>query len=117
MFSKLDEVESRYEEVNLQLQRPDIASNQTQYRTYMKELSELEKVVTVYREYKKKKAELESNKELLNESDPEFREMAKEEVKRLDKEVPALEERLKILLIPKDPNDDKNIILEIRAGA
>ena len=117
MFSKLDEVESRYEEVNLQLQRPDIASNQTQYRAYMKELSDLEKVVSVYREYKKKKEELDSNKALLNENDQELREMAKEEIKRLDKEVPALEDRLKILLIPKDPNDDKNIILEIRAGA
>jgi peptide chain release factor 1 len=118
MFSKLDEVESRYEEVNLQLQRPDVASNQTQYRAYMKELSDLEKIVTVYREFKKKRGDIQANKEMLGtETDEELREMAKEEIRQLEPEVTALEERLKILLIPKDPNDDKNIILEIRAGA
>lgn len=118
MFKKLEEVESRYELVNLQLQKPDIASNQTQYRAYMKELSDLEKVVSVFREYKKKKSELEANRKLINEeSDPDIREMAKEENKDLEKQLPDFEERLKILLLPKDPNDDKNIILEIRAGA
>jgi peptide chain release factor 1 len=118
MFKKLDEVENRYEMVNLQLQKPDIASNQGQYRAFMKELADLEKVVVVYREYKKKKAELNSNKELLGaESDPEIREMAKEEIRGLEKEIPEFEERLKILLLPKDANDEKNIILEIRAGA
>lgn len=118
MFSKLDEVESRYEEVNMQLQRPDVASNQKQYRAYMKELSDLEKVVFAYREFKKKKADLQSSKEMLAvESDEELREMAKEEIRQLEPELLALEERLKILLIPKDPNDDKNVILEIRAGA
>jgi peptide chain release factor 1 len=118
MFSKLDEVESRYEEVNLQLQRPDVASNQTQYRAYMKELSDLEKVVTVYREFKKKRGDIQANKEMLGtETDEELREMAKEEIRQLEPQVAELEERLKILLIPKDPNDDKNIILEIRAGA
>lgn len=118
MYSKLDEVENRYEEVNLQLQRPDIASNQTQYRNFMKELAELEKVVVVYRTYKKKKAELASNKQLYGtENDPEIREMAKEEIRSLEKELSELDEQLKVLLLPKDPNDDKNIILEIRAGA
>jgi peptide chain release factor 1 len=118
MFSKLDEVESRYEQVNLQLQRPDIASDQKQYRAYMKELADLEKIVTVYREFKKKKADLDANKEMLaTEQDAELREMAKEEIRELEPAITALEERLKILLIPKDPNDDKNIILEIRAGA
>lgn len=118
MFSKLDEVESRYEEVNMQLQKPDIASNQKQYRAFMKELADLEKVVVLYRDYKKKKSNLDSNKEMLaNESDEEIREMAKEEIKQIESELPALEEQLKIALIPKDPNDDKNIIIEIRAGA
>jgi peptide chain release factor 1 len=118
MFSKLNEVESRYEEVNLQLQRPDVASNQIKYRAYMKELSDLEKIVTVYREYKKKTGDIKANKEMLGtETDEELREMAKEENRTLEREVADLEERLKILLIPKDPNDDKNIILEIRAGA
>lgn len=118
MFSKLAEVESRYEEVNMALQRPDIASNQTQYRAFMKELGSLEKIVFVYREYKKKKAGLQDSKDLFAaEQDTEMREMIREEVKELEAALPLLEEQLKILLIPKDPNDDKNIILEIRAGA
>jgi peptide chain release factor 1 len=118
MFSKLEEVESRYEEVNMKLQRPDIASDQTQYRSLMKELSDLEKVVVGYREFKKKKSELQENKEILeNEQDPDMREMAKEEIKSIEAVLPDLEQQLKILLIPKDPNDDKNIILELRAGA
>lgn len=118
MFSKLDEVESRYEEVNMALQRPDIASNQTQYRALMKELGNLEKIVLVYRDYKKKTENLKASKELLTaEQDPEMREMIREEVKELEAALPDLETQLKILLIPKDPNDDKNIILEIRAGA
>jgi peptide chain release factor 1 len=118
MFSKLDEVDSRYEEVNMQLQRPDVAANQKQYRAFMKELSDLEKIVVVYREFKRKKADLKSNKEMLaTETDSEMREMAKEEIKQLESDLVELEARLKILLIPKDPNDDKNIILEIRAGA
>ena len=72
MFSKLDQVESRYEEVNLALQRPDVASNQKQYRSLMKELSDLEKIVVLYRDFKKKTANLKVSKELLtNETDPE----------------------------------------------
>ncbi|MEK2643727.1 peptide chain release factor 1 [Bdellovibrio sp. BCCA] len=118
MFSKLDEVESRYEEVNMALQRPDIASNQTQYRALMKELGNLEKIVVPYRDFKKKSENLKASKELLTaEQDPEMRELIREEVKELEAELPALEHELKIALIPKDPNDDKNIILEIRAGA
>lgn len=118
MFSKLAEVESRYEEVNMALQRPDIASNQTQYRALMKELGSLEKIVLVYREFKKKTASLKDSKELFAaESDSEMREMIREEIKELEAALPELEEQLKILLIPKDPNDDKNTILEIRAGA
>ena len=118
MFSKLEEVESRYEEVNMSLQRPDIASNQTQYRALMKELGNLEKIVIPFRDYKKKTANLKASKELLTaEQDPEMRELIREEVKELEAALPELEEQLKIALIPKDPNDDKNIILEIRAGA
>ncbi len=118
MFSKLDEVESRYEEVNMALQRPDIASNQTQYRALMKELGNLEKIVLVYRDYKKKIENLKASKELLTaEQDSEMRELIREEVKELEVALPELEHQLKIALIPKDPNDDKNIILEIRAGA
>nr|BFD57956.1 peptide chain release factor 1 [Bdellovibrio sp. CKG001]BFD61383.1 peptide chain release factor 1 [Bdellovibrio sp. HM001] len=118
MFSKLDAVESRYEEVNMALQRPDIASNQTQYRALMKELGNLEKIVLVYRDYKKKTENLKASKELLTaEQDSEMRELIREEVKELEAELPELEHQLKVALIPKDPNDDKNTILEIRAGA
>lgn len=118
MFSKLNEVESRYEQVQLSLQKPDIASNQKQYRSLMKELSDLEKIVVVYRDFKKKTQSLKENKELYtSESDAEMKELLREEIKELEAAIPALEDQLKILLIPKDPNDDKNIILEIRAGA
>lgn len=118
MFSKLEEVESRYEEVNMQLQKPDVASNQKQYRTLMKELSDLEKIVVIFRNYKKLKKEHAENVHMINtENDPELREMVKEEIKALDAQIPVIEEQLKLSLIPKDPNDEKNIILEIRAGA
>lgn len=118
MFSKLDEVESRYEQVNLSLQRPDVASDQKKYRGLMKELADLEKVVFLYRDYKKKMAALKDNKELLTaESDNEMKEMFREEIRDLETAIPDLEAKLKLALIPKDPNDDKNIILEIRAGA
>lgn len=117
MFSKLSEVESRYEEVNLQLQRPDIASNQNQYRSLMKELATLEKVVIFYREYKKKKEAYDSNVALLqSEKDPEMRELLKEEIKQLEADIPPMEEELKIILLPKDPNNEKDILIEIRAG-
>jgi peptide chain release factor 1 len=96
MFSKLDEVESRYEEVNMALQRPDIASNQTQYRALMKELGNLEKIVLVYREYKTKVKSLKSSKELLTaEQDSEMRELIREEVKELEVALPDLEQQLK----------------------
>ncbi|MCK6596864.1 MAG: peptide chain release factor 1 [Bdellovibrionaceae bacterium] len=118
MFSKLDEVESRYEQVNMSLQRPDIASDQKQYRSLMKELADLEKVVVVYRDYKTKVKSLRSSKELLTaESDQEMKELIREEIRELETAIPTIEDNLKILLIPKDPNDEKNIILEIRAGA
>lgn len=117
MFSKLSEVESRYEEVNLQLQRPDIASNQGQYRSLMKELSGLEKVVSFYRSYMKKKHDLDSNLELLQaEKDPEMRDLLKEEIKVLEAEIPTMEQELKILLLPKDPNSEKDVLIEVRAG-
>ncbi len=118
MFSKLDQVESRYEEVNLSLQRPDIAADQKKYRALMKELSDLEKIVVLYRDFKIKTKALKENKELLtNESDAEMKEMIREELKELEAAIPQLQESLKLALLPKDPNDDKNILLEIRAGA
>ncbi len=118
MFSKLSEVESRYEQVNMALQRPDVASDMKTYRSLMKELSDLEKVVVIYREYKTKNESLKANKDMLmGESDHEMREMLREEIRELETQIPVLEQNLKLALIPKDPKDDKNIILEIRAGA
>ncbi|MBX3020535.1 MAG: peptide chain release factor 1 [Bdellovibrionales bacterium] len=118
MFDKLYEVEKRYEQIQASLMEPGVADNQQRYRSLMKEMSDLEKVVVVFRDYKKTKSELEGNKEiLLTENDEDLRAMAKEEIAPLEAKVGELEEQLKILLLPKDPNDDKNIILEIRAGA
>lgn len=118
MFSKLDEVENRYEQVQMMLQKPDIASDQKQYRSLMKELANLEKIVTVYRDFRTKTNTIDSNKKLLGiETDSEMKELLKEEIKEIETLMPAIELELKLLLIPKDPNDDKNIILEIRAGA
>lgn len=118
MFAKLNEVEKRYEQVQQSLMEPGVANNQERYRNMMKELSSLKEVVDVFREYKKTKSDIEGNKEILgSENDPDLREMAKEELSGLEKDIVRLEDQLKILLLPKDPNDDKNIILEIRAGA
>jgi len=118
MFGKLDEVESRFEQITQDLQRPGITDDQSKYRKMMKELSDLELVVKAYRQYKIDKRQLQESKDLLaSENDAELRAMAKEEITELEKSVAALESELKILLLPKDPNDDKNIILEIRAGA
>ena len=118
MFDKLTEVEKRFEQIQQALMEPGVTDNQERYRGMMKELSDLEKVVSSFREFKKTRTELEGNKQILEtENDAEMREMAKEEINTLEKRKTALEEELKILLLPKDPNDDKNIILEIRAGA
>lgn len=118
MFEKLHEVEKRYEQIQASLMEPGVANNQERYRSLMKEMSDLEKVVVVFRDYKKAKGELEGNKQLLEtENDEVLREMAKEEIGTLEPRLSTLEGELKILLLPKDPNDDKNIIMEIRAGA
>ena len=118
MFQKLDEVESRYERVNLELQNPDVSSDQKKYRELMKELAELQPVVTTFRQYRSVKGQIEDSKQMLeSESDADLRQMAKEELSSLEKEFETLEERLKLQLLPKDPNDEKNIVLEIRAGA
>jgi peptide chain release factor 1 len=118
MFGKLEEVEKRYEQIQASLMEPGVANNQERFRGMMKELSDLEKVVMPYREYKKIKSDLDGNKQILaSENDPDLREMAKDEIGGLESQLEKLEADLKILLLPKDPNDDKNIILEIRAGA
>ena len=118
MFDKLGSVESRFEQLNIQLQDPDVTGNQEKYKNLMKEYSDLEPVVKAFRTYKKMKQEIEDNKFLIDtEKDEDLRDMAKEELSELQAGLPAIEQELKLLLLPKDPNDDKNVILELRAGA
>lgn len=118
MFDKLEEVVHRYESITHQLQNPSVVSNQEKFRSLMKEHRDLEKIVFPFQEFKKLKKELEENKELLSaEKDAELREMVREEVQSAEARILVLEEQLKLALLPKDPNDDKNIILEVRAGA
>jgi peptide chain release factor 1 len=118
MFTKLDDVDSRFERVSMKLQDPSITTDQGQYRILMKEHADLTPIVTAYRRYKLVAAELAGAKSLVeNEKDPDLRQMAKEEIGPLETELESLDSRLKILILPKDPNDDKNIVLEIRAGA
>lgn len=118
MFDKLDSVEQRFEKVQRDLQRPDIVNQQKEYQKLMKEFSELEGLIQTYRRYKLVKTQIhESKKLLLEEKDEDMRDMAKEELSLLEVEIENLEAELKIYLLPKDPNDDKDVILEIRAGA
>ena len=118
MFEKLTDVEKRFEQIQASLMEPGVVDNQERYRAMMKEMADLEKVVVVFREYRKTKNDLEGNKHILEtESDEDLREMAKEEISPLEALLHEQSERLKVLMLPKDPKDDKNIILEIRAGA
>ncbi len=118
MFKRLDDVEKKYEGVAQQILDPNVISDTKKYAQIMKEYSTLKEIVDVYREYKKTDQDRKDNKTILEEEkDPELRAMAKEELPSLEKRVEELSNQLKILLLPKDPNDDKNIILEIRAGA
>ena len=118
MFDKLEDIVLRLEEVLNQLQEPDVANDQDRFRKLMKEQAELTPIVEAYKEYKACKQNIEDSLELLNEeSDEEMRELAKEELNESKARVEELENELKILLLPKDPNDDKNVIVEIRAGA
>ncbi len=118
MFQQLDGVESRFESINMQLQAPDVANDQKKYRALMKEYSDLEIIVKEYRRYKNTTKQIEDNKSIIDtEKDEELRDLAKEELAQLQKDLTSIESELKLLLLPKDPNDDKNVILEIRAGA
>ena len=118
MFDKLDSVIMHYEEIERELASPGIASDQSRFRKLMKEQSDLTPIVTAYREYRECRAAEEESLQLLEEeSDEEMRELAKEELATARSRIGELEEEIKILLLPKDPNDDKNVIVEIRAGA
>lgn len=118
MFDKLEDILIRFEEVLSELSEPDVAADQERFRKLMKEQSDLSPIVEAYKAYKQNKQNIEESLALLDEeSDEEMRELAKEELNDSRQKVEELEERLKILLLPKDPNDDKNVIVEIRAGA
>ena len=116
MFAKLENLEHRYADLEVQLSSPDVLADQEKYRKLAKAHSDLKEVVDVFKQYKEVQAGLAGNKELLADSDPEIRAMAQEEIKELEAQAEGFEHELTVLLLPKDPLDDKNIILEIRAG-
>lgn len=117
MFDKLETVESRYLEIESRLADPEIGNQPAEFRRLSLEHSNLQEIVDEYRRYKKLKAEIVANDELLREKDPEISALAKEELKRLEPELEISKKQLQLLLLPKDPNDAKNVVLEIRAGA
>ena len=118
MFDKLEDLVDRLDTLNNQLTDPDIVSDQNKFRKLMKEQSELTPIVEKYKEYKDAKQTIEDSLLMLEEeNDEELREMAKEELNEAKATVEKTENELKILLLPKDPNDSKNVIVEIRAGA
>ena len=117
MLDKLKSIENRFNEINEQIIDPDVISNTQLYTELLKEHSHLEPIVNAYRKYADVMDQLESNKEMLQENDDdEFKEMILEDIEMLESEKEELEHEIKILLIPKDPNDEKNVIVEIRAG-
>ena len=115
MFQKLDAVEKRYEELTQKISDPEVIANQNEWRNLMKEHAEIEPIVEKYREYKKTKQTVEDAKEMME--DPELKELAEAEMLEAKERLPGLEEEIKILLLPKDKDDDKNVICEIRGGA
>ena len=116
MFDKLDFILEKYEELSLKVSDPDVINNQKLWQKHIKEMGEMEPIVNKYREYTKAKEAVAEAKEMLDSGDEELRELAKMEIAEYEEQLPQLEEQLKILLLPKDPNDDKNVILEVRAG-
>ena len=117
MIDKLQAIEDRYVELSQKISDPNIISNVAEWRKYVKEHAAIEDIVLKYREYKKVLEDIEATKELLSSNDEELKEMAEEELSQLEEKKEKLLEEIKILLIPKDPNDEKNVIMEIRAGA
>ena len=115
MFDNLEEIEKKYIDLTEKISDPEVISNQNEWRKMMKEHSNIEPIVEKYREYKSTQKNLEEAKEMMN--DKELKDLAEEEMLSAKEKLPKLEEELKMLLIPKDPDDDKNVICEIRAGA
>ncbi len=116
MFEKIKEIEDRFNQLENELSRPDIFKDQNKYQKYTKEHSQLSPIINSYRKYNSIREEIENNTSLLDDSDPEIRRLAREEIELLNSQIEKIEKELKILLLPKDPYDEKNIILEIRAG-
>nr|MDA8227058.1 PCRF domain-containing protein [Desulfitobacterium hafniense] len=118
MLNKLEEIERKYDELTQLLSDPDVIGNQTDWQKYAKAQAGMTEIVEVYREFREVLNQLEDTEALLKEKlDPDMKEMAEEERKELVTSRDELHERLRILLLPKDPNDEKNVIMEIRAGA
>ena len=117
LLSKLELIEVRFQEVGTLITDPDIIADMARYVKLNKEYKDLEEIVTVYKEYKNTVQNIQSSKQVIaTEDDPEFKEMARMELEELEPKQDELEERIKFLLIPKDPEDDKNVIMELRAG-
>lgn len=116
MFGKVREIEDRFEKLESDLARPEIIKDQTVYQKYVKEHSQLSPIITTFRKYKSVQEELENNRPLLDDPDPEIKKLAREEMDTLKADLNELEKELKVLLLPRDPNDEKNILLELRAG-
>ena len=116
MFDKLDFITEKYDELAQKVSDPDVIANQPVWQKYVKEMGEMEPIVKKYTEYKKAKSDIADAKEILEDGDEEMRELAKMELSELEESIGEMEEELKVLLLPKDPNDEKNVILEIRAG-
>ncbi len=118
VFDRLQSVEDRYDRLNELLMDPDVISDNNKLREYSKEQSDIQETVETYREYEALKAQRDETKGMLQETmDEEMREMVKMELEELEDQLPAIEEKLRVLLIPKDPNDDKNVIVEVRGAA
>ncbi|MFA5637631.1 MAG: peptide chain release factor 1 [Anaerovoracaceae bacterium] len=116
MFEKLEFTLQRYDELSGLVSNPEVIADQPVWRKYMKEMGDLEDLVTAYKEYKKVREELEDAKSMLSEADSELKDLIKDEIPRLEELILSFEEKLKVLMLPKDENDDKNVFLEIRAG-
>jgi len=116
MFNKLKAVEKRYEKLEEMLSDPAVFSNPEEYQKYARKHSDLRDLVETFREYEKTSSQLKENEELLQENDEELKKIIKEEIPQLRERLDSLNNKLKILLLPRDPNDDRNVFLEIRAG-
>lgn len=116
MFDKLDFITEKYDELAQKVSDPEVINNQPVWQKHVKEMGEMEPIVKKYKEYRKAKSDLAEAREILEDGDEEMRELAKMEVSELEGVIEQQEEELRILLLPKDPNDEKNVILEVRAG-